>query len=165
MWKKSRPGRVRQFVRRSFELLSRVSRDVDRHHAEIAQVNDELAAAYGTVCELEEQAHRASLSDKSHWANQNVVFARALDDMFPLAKTILKGALARDECRGAHYKPEFAMPEVDAAEPAEARRQAEAWCLRFEENNRKWLKSTVATLSADGHSVRLSMPSGFGRRA
>ena len=32
---------------------------------------------------------------------------RALEDMFPLAKTILKGALARDECRGAHYKPKF----------------------------------------------------------
>ncbi len=27
------------------------------------------------------------------WANQEVVFARALEDMFPLAKTILKGAL------------------------------------------------------------------------
>ena len=46
----------------------------------------------------------------------------------------------RDECRGAHYKPEFAMPEITAAEPAERRRQAEAWCDRFEENNRKWLK-------------------------
>ena len=79
-----------------------------------------------------------------------MVFARALEDMFPLAKTILKGALARDECRGAHYKPEFAMPEIDAADPAERRRQAEAWCDRFEENNRKWLKTTIATLSPDG---------------
>ncbi len=25
-----------------------------------------------------------------------------------------KGALARDECRGAHYKPEFAMPGIDS---------------------------------------------------
>ena len=65
--------------------------------------------------------------------------------MFPLAKTILKGASLRDECRGAHYKPEFAMPEMTAADPAERRRQAEAWCERFEENNRKWLKTTVAT--------------------
>ena len=48
----------------------------------------------------------------------------------------------RDECRGAHYKPEFAMPDVEATEPAERRRQAEAWCDRFEENNRKWLKTT-----------------------
>ncbi|NQU23549.1 MAG: GGDEF domain-containing protein [Candidatus Nealsonbacteria bacterium] len=40
----SRPGRLRLFFRRSFELLTRVSQDVDRHHAEIAQVNDELSA-------------------------------------------------------------------------------------------------------------------------
>jgi succinate dehydrogenase / fumarate reductase, flavoprotein subunit len=38
-----------------------------------------------------------------------VVFTKALLDMFPLALTILKGALARDECRGAHFKPEFAL--------------------------------------------------------
>ena len=70
--------------------------------------------------------------------------------MFPLAKTIVKGALMRDECRGAHYKPEFAMPDITATDPADKRRQAEAWCDRFEENNRKWLKTTVATPGPDG---------------
>ena len=118
--------------------------------ATVVRHNDELEKAYGQVCRLQQQARNCSLSDTGNWANQNVVFARALEDMFPLAKTILKGALARDECRGAHYKPEFAMPDVDAPNPAERRRQAEAWCERFDRNNRKWLKSTVATLSADG---------------
>ena len=42
------------------------------------------------------------------------------------------------------------MPEITATEPAERRRQAEAWCRRFEENNRKWLKTTIATLTPDG---------------
>lgn len=134
-----------------------------RLHAELGQVmtraatvirhNRELESAYAQVCRLEEQARACSLSDKGNWANQNVVFARALGDMFPLAKTILKGALLRDECRGAHYKPEYAMPDVDAQEPAERRRQAEAWCDRFEENNRKWLKSTVAELSQEGEPL------------
>ena len=118
--------------------------------ATVVRHNDALEEAYGQVCELEAQAAGATLSDTGNWANQNAVFARALDDMFPLAKTILKGALARDECRGAHYKPEFAMPHVEADDPAERRRRAEAWCDRFDENNRKWLKSTVASLSADG---------------
>ena len=118
--------------------------------ATVVRHNDELEEAYGRVCRLQQQARNCSLSDTGNWANQNVVFARALEDMFPLAKTILKGALTRDECRGAHYKPEFAMPDVDAPNPAERRRQAEAWCERFDRNNRKWLKSTVATLSADG---------------
>ncbi len=131
-----------------------------RLHAELGRVmtrsatvirhNADLAEAYGQVCQLQEQARRASLSDSGGWANQNVAFARALADMFPLARTILKGALARDECRGAHYKPEFAMPEITAAGPADRRRQAEDWCRRFESNNRRWLKSTIAVLRPDG---------------
>src|SRR5690606_21446085 len=70
---------------------------------------------------------------------------KALRDMFPLALTIIRGALLRDECRGAHYKPEFAFGGLTSEEPVERRRQAEAWCDRFEENTRKWLKSTIAT--------------------
>jgi succinate dehydrogenase / fumarate reductase, flavoprotein subunit len=56
----------------------------------------------------------------------------------------------RDECRGAHYKPEFAMPDITATDPAGQRRQAKEWCDRFDENNRKWMKTTIATLSPDG---------------
>jgi succinate dehydrogenase / fumarate reductase flavoprotein subunit len=71
--------------------------------------------------------------------------------MFPVAKLILKGALLRDECRGAHYKPAFSMPGIAATDPVGKRREAEAWCDRFEENTRKWLKSTIARHGADGH--------------
>ena len=43
---------------------------------------------------------------------------------------------------------------------AERRRlQAEAWCDRFEENNKKWLKSTIADLGADGEP-ELELPGG-----
>jgi succinate dehydrogenase / fumarate reductase flavoprotein subunit len=124
--------------------------DVMTRSATVIRHNDDLDQAYGQVCELQEMAKHCSLADKGHWLNQDLVFVRALDDMFPLAKAIVKGARARDECRGAHYKPEFAMPEVEAGEPAERYRQAEAWYSRFQENNRKWLKTTVASLSADG---------------
>jgi succinate dehydrogenase / fumarate reductase flavoprotein subunit len=72
-----------------------------------------------------------------------------------VGKAIVQGALARDECRGAHYKPEFTMPNVDASAPAERRRQAEAWCGRFEDNNKKWLKTTIADCTPDG-GVKLS---------
>jgi succinate dehydrogenase / fumarate reductase flavoprotein subunit len=70
--------------------------------------------------------------------------------MFPIAKAILQGALARDECRGAHYKPEFEMPGISASDPTEKRRQAEAWCDAFEEKNRKWLKTTIASIDRSG---------------
>jgi succinate dehydrogenase / fumarate reductase flavoprotein subunit len=118
--------------------------------ATVVRHNSELQAAYGQVQELEDRTRRCSLSDTGNWTNQNVIFTKALRDMFPLAKTILKGALARDECRGAHYKPEFAFPGIDATDPAERRRKAEQWCDEFEENTRRWLKTTVAKYGADG---------------
>ena len=51
---------------------------------------------------------------------------------------------------GIAIAPDFAMPGLEATDPAERRRQAEAWCDKFEERNAKWLKSTVATLDEDG---------------
>jgi succinate dehydrogenase / fumarate reductase flavoprotein subunit len=118
--------------------------------ATVVRHNRDLQAAYGKVQELEERARRCSLSDTGNWTNQNVIFTKALRDMFPLAKTILKGALARDECRGAHFKPEFAMPGIEATDPAERRRLAEQWCDQFEASTRRWLKSTIANYGADG---------------
>ena len=111
----------------------------------------EAQAAVKTVCGLEERWRRCSLSDTGNWTNQNVVFTKSVGDMFPIAKLILKGALERDECRGAHYKPEFAMPGIEAEDPDERRRAAEAWCDAFEENTRRWLKTSVARHGADGH--------------
>jgi succinate dehydrogenase / fumarate reductase flavoprotein subunit len=112
--------------------------------ATVVRHNDQLKAAYDAVCQLSERALHCSLSDSGNWTNQNLVFTRALVDMFPLAKTILLGALKRDECRGAHFKPQFARKGISAQEPAEQRRQAEHWCDEFEANNRRWLKSTIA---------------------
>jgi len=121
--------------------------------ATVVRHNRDLDRAYERVVELEERAAHSAVSDTGTWTNQNVVFARALQDMFPLARTMLKGARARDECRGAHDKPESAMPQVDAADPAERRRQAGAWCDRFEANNRKWLKTTIAALGPGGEPL------------
>jgi succinate dehydrogenase / fumarate reductase, flavoprotein subunit len=117
--------------------------------ATVVRYNKDLALAYDKVCQLEERARRCSLSDTGNWTNQNVVFTKALRDMFPIAKLILRGAYMRDECRGAHYKPDFAMPGLKATDPAERRREAEAWCDRFEENTRRWLKTTIAKYSPD----------------
>jgi succinate dehydrogenase / fumarate reductase flavoprotein subunit len=118
--------------------------------ATVVRHNSQLRDAYGKVCELQQRAERCSLSDTGSWTNQNVVFTKALIDMFPLARTILKGALQRDECRGAHFKPDFAMPGIEATDPTGKRREAEEWCRRFEESTQRWLKSTVAVLGSDG---------------
>ena len=119
--------------------------------ATVVRRNEQLAEAYDDVCRMEERWRRCAVSDTGNWTNQNVVFTKALGDMFPVAKLILKGALLRDECRGAHFKPEFAMPGIEATEPAAKRAEAERWCDRFEESTRRWLKSTIAACDADGN--------------
>lgn len=124
--------------------------DVMTKAATVVRENTQLKKAIETVNELAERAKSCALSDTGAWTNQNVLFAKSLLDMFPLAKAILHGALARDECRGAHYKPDFEMPGIAATEPSERRREAEAWCDAFEEKNRKWLKTTIADFDAQG---------------
>jgi succinate dehydrogenase / fumarate reductase flavoprotein subunit len=128
--------------------------DVMTRTATVVRNNDQLADALDKVSELHDRARRVSLSDHGNWTNQNVIFAKSVLDMFPLAKTILKGALQRDECRGAHFKPAFQKPSLTSEEPTERRRQAEQWCDAFEENNRKYLKSTIATW--DGNQPQIT---------
>jgi succinate dehydrogenase / fumarate reductase flavoprotein subunit len=41
------------------------------------------------------------------------------------------------------------MPSLSATEPTAQRAEAEQWCDRFMENNRKWLKSTVCSYDGD----------------
>ena len=124
--------------------------DVMTKAATVVRDNGQLKTALDKVNELAERIQKCSLSDTGNWTNQNVIFTKSLRDMFPLAKAILKGALARDECRGAHYKPEFEMPGIDAEDPGEKRRQAEQWCDSFEAKNQKWLKTTIATVDKSG---------------
>ncbi len=127
-------------------LLHQAMGDVMTKSATVVRNNASLQQACETVQQLTERSDKCSLTDTGSWTNQNVMFTKALQDMLPMAKTILKGALKRDECRGAHYKPEFSMPAVDAEDPAERRQQAESWCQRFIENNQRFLKTTVAEL-------------------
>jgi succinate dehydrogenase / fumarate reductase flavoprotein subunit len=132
-----------------YKLHAELGRIMTRS-ATVVRHNDDMKDAYAKVCELQQQAARCSISDTSAWANPTAPFARALEDMFPVAKAILQGAIARDESRGAHYKPEFSLPEIAATDPAGRRREAEAWVDHFEANNRKWLKSTIAACGPGG---------------
>lgn len=128
--------------------------DVMTKAATVVRENNQLSQAIDKVNDLYNRAQRCSLSDTGSWSNQNVVFTKSLVDMFPLALSILDGALRRDECRGAHYKPAFEQKALKATDPAERRREAEAWCDDFERNNARFLKSTIATW--DGEKPILS---------
>ncbi len=119
----------------------------------VVRDNRDLKETLGKLDELSEREKRASLSDTGTWTNQNLSFTRALGDMMLLAKVIAKGALLRDECRGAHYKPEFEIPAPTAEEPAELEKQADKWCEQYHQQNAKWLKTTLARYTPDGPDI------------
>jgi len=79
---------------------------VERHNKDLQRTDDKIV-------ELMDRWDRIGINDHGRWLNQEVSFVRQLWNMLELARVITLGALARNESRGAHYKPEF--PERDDA--------------------------------------------------
>ena len=73
----------------------------------VVRYNDRLKATDEKLIELQDRFERISINDSNLWATQAVPHARQLKNMLELARVITLGALARDESRGAHYKPDF----------------------------------------------------------
>jgi succinate dehydrogenase / fumarate reductase flavoprotein subunit len=76
-------------------------------HATVIRYNKNLKKADEKIVELLDRYKNVNLSDKSQWANTSFAFARQLKNMLELSRTVVLGALLRDESRGAHYKPDF----------------------------------------------------------
>jgi len=87
--------------------------EVMTEHVTVTRINKNLAMAEARVRALQERYKKINLSDRTKWSNQTLNFARELENMIILARVIALGALARNESRGAHYKPDF--PERDDA--------------------------------------------------
>jgi len=81
--------------------------DTMTRHATIIRYNAGLAEADAKIVELMGRYKKINLSDKSHWANTSFAFTRQLWNMLELSRVVVQGAAARDESRGAHYKPDF----------------------------------------------------------
>lgn len=100
------------------ELMGRHgSENVHRLHDELSDLlvcnvtvkrnNQDLAWTYDKILDIKERYRNISLDDHSQFANQTYIFAHQFDAMLDLALVITKGALLRNEFRGAHFKPEF----------------------------------------------------------
>ncbi len=87
----------------------------------VVRINKKMQETDQGLQQLKERVKDVNIGDTSKWANQALVFTRQLINMLELARVITLGAIARNESRGAHYKPEF--PNRDDA---------------------NWLKTTVA---------------------
>ena len=82
-------------------------------HVTVVRYNKNLERADAKVQELLERYKKINVQDRTQWSNQTLNFVRELYNMLVLARAITLGALARNESRGAHYKPDF--PERDDA--------------------------------------------------
>ena len=76
----------------------------------IERHNPTLDRVIAKVEEIDERAKRVGVTDTATGKlNQGAQFVRHLHNMIVLARVIARGARARDESRGAHYKPDFAQ--------------------------------------------------------
>jgi len=80
----------------------------------IERDNKVLDGVIGKIGELEDRVRRVRVTDTSPRMNQGAQFVRHLENMLLIARVIAEGARARDESRGAHYKP--AYPKRDDAQ-------------------------------------------------
>ena len=87
--------------------------DVMSEHVTVTRYNRNLELADGKLQALMTRFKKINLSDRTLWSNQTLNFTRELGNMLVLARVITLGALARNESRGAHYKPDF--PDRDDA--------------------------------------------------
>jgi succinate dehydrogenase / fumarate reductase flavoprotein subunit len=92
----------------------------------VVRSNSELEEVDRKLDELLDRWEDCAVADDSSHGNQEIVFIRELRDQLLLAKTIVQGALRRNESRGAHYKPDFP-----------------------ERNDEEWLKSTITEFDGE----------------
>ena len=128
----------------------------------IVRDNSKLKSTLDKIDEFESRWKNIKCVDTTDWSNPVPSFINQLWNMIQLSKIITKGALLRDEFRGSHYKPEFDLSQPSDFKPEtylEFEKQKEAgivkentfepehlaYMKRFSVNNKKWLKTTIAT--------------------
>jgi len=136
----------------------------------IVRENEKLKSTLDKIDEFEARWKNIKCVDTTDWSNPVPSFINQLWNMIQLSKIITKGALLRDEFRGSHYKPEFDLNQPGDFRPEtylEFEKQKEsgkinedafapkhlAYMKRFSENNKKWLKTTIATYKDGGPDI------------
>ncbi len=135
--------------------------DIMLQNVLIVRDNKSLEKTIFAIEEIQTRFNDVNCVDTQDWANPVPSFINQLYCMIHLSKIIAKGALMRDEFRGAHYKPEFDLNQPSDFDPheyidyLEQKNYGEVpenqfppghmdYMKRFEENNKKWLKTTIA---------------------
>jgi succinate dehydrogenase / fumarate reductase flavoprotein subunit len=70
----------------------------------VVRENGKLGATETKLQELADRWNRIGLTDRSAYGNRELSFVNQLRNMLVIARVMTRGALLRDESRGAHYK-------------------------------------------------------------
>ncbi len=131
-----------------FSLAKEMGEEMTRK-CTVVRYNKELSELDTQLQGWQERWSSINVLDTGSSFNQSVVFANQLWNMFAMARAIVQGALKRDECRGSHYKPDFALPEPKTRDP----NQDPAWMEKWRENSAKWRKTTIARYTPTGPDI------------
>lgn len=102
----------------------------------VVKEESRLLQARAKVAELRDRCTRMRMSDTGLWTNQNLSYARAVQDMVILADAIIEGGISRKESRGSHYRTDYEQ-----------------------RNDEKFLKTTVAKYNQSTGRPELSYES------
>jgi succinate dehydrogenase / fumarate reductase flavoprotein subunit len=117
----------------------------------VVRDNESLGRAMDELRELEARSLRVNLRETNSWSNQGLAYTRQLQEMIRLGQVITASALARDECRGAHYKPAFELSIPEDAYPGDP--AFEIYRQAWKRQNDEWLKTTLASQGETGPQI------------
>ena len=118
--------------RRAWQLRDELGQTMNRNLG-IFRTEQSMRDALSRIRELKSRAPYVLVQDKGLVFNTDLIQALELDCLMDIADTIVSGALAREESRGAHYRGDF--PKRDDA---------------------GWLKHTLAHRTSDGPALSYS---------
>jgi succinate dehydrogenase / fumarate reductase flavoprotein subunit len=130
-------------------VLARELGEVMTENVTVVRRNDRLRKTLEKLAELKDRWNRINVLDHGHSSNRPLSFVNQLWNMFALGEVITKSALLRDESRGAHYKPEFQLPEPKTRDPT----QDPEWMKAWKERHQKWAKITLARWTPQGSEI------------
>ncbi|NNC01714.1 succinate dehydrogenase flavoprotein subunit [Corallococcus exiguus] len=123
--------------------------EVMTENCTVVRYNDRLKKTIERVRELKQRWNNVNVLDTGVVANRALSYTNQVWNMLELGEVIATSALLRDESRGAHYKPDFSLPEPKVKDPTKDPEWMDLWRKRHE----KWAKTTIATYATQGPQI------------
>jgi succinate dehydrogenase / fumarate reductase flavoprotein subunit len=139
-WQETFAGLARMNGKENPHVLCQELGEWMTDYVTVVRHNAKLEQTLAKIDEISDRAKNCGLSDTSTYANREISFLNQLTNMIHLARVMTKGALLRDESRGAHFKVR------DLAAPLDGDNVMPRDDARF-------LKTTIAEYSPDGPKI------------